>query len=116
MQVRGWRQSSRRVEAACSRGGTAAPIESRTTAGGTRWRVKWRTGGTRDGTWDRETFGYLAEAKRFKALVDDNGYQRPTPEQLAGHGFAEILPAGVAAAPAPGPAQAVLTFGAYAEE
>ncbi|MFG3602547.1 phage integrase central domain-containing protein [Micromonospora chersina] len=78
--------------------------------------MKWRTGGGPDGQWNVETFDFQVDAKRFKALVDANGNQRPTPEQLVEHGFAELLPAGVAAAPSPEPAGQVLTFRAFAEE
>ncbi|MEU5950503.1 N-terminal phage integrase SAM-like domain-containing protein [Micromonospora sp. NPDC047465] len=94
-----------------------AQIEKRQTRDGkvTRWRVKWRDGGRRDGARDGETFDCQVDAKRFKALVDVAGNHRPTPEQLAEHGFAHLVPAGVAA-PAPEPAEGVLTFRAYAEE
>ncbi|MFI2650707.1 tyrosine-type recombinase/integrase [Micromonospora fulviviridis] len=92
-----------------------AQIEKRQCEGGkvTRWRVKWRIGGT--GKWDGQQFDYQVDAKRFKALVDAAGNHRPTPEQLAEHGFAHLVPAGVDA-PAPEPVEGVLTFRAYAEE
>ncbi|SCG15478.1 Site-specific recombinase XerD [Micromonospora echinofusca] len=95
-----------------------AQIEKRTTKDGktTRWRVKWRAGGRRDGEWDGETFDYQADAKRFKALVDAAGNHRPTPDQLAQHGFTALLPAGAAPTSAPDPAEEKLTFRAYAED
>ncbi|MFI7283413.1 tyrosine-type recombinase/integrase [Micromonospora chersina] len=95
-----------------------ASVEKRTTKDGknSRWRVKWREGGRRENPWSSRTFDYLADAKRFRTLVESAGERMPTPEQLAEHGFAELLPAGVPAAPAPEPAEAVLTFRAYAEE
>ncbi|MFG3602666.1 tyrosine-type recombinase/integrase [Micromonospora chersina] len=95
-----------------------ASVEKRTTKDGksSRWRVKWREGGRRENPWSSRTFDYLADAKRFRTLVESAGERMPTPEQLAEHGFAELLPADVAAAPAPEPAEGVLTFRAYAEE
>ncbi|TDB79601.1 site-specific integrase [Micromonospora sp. KC721] len=90
-----------------------ATIEKRTTKDGktTRWRVKWRDGGRRDGDWDGETFDYQADAKRFKALVDAAGNHRPSPEQLVEHGFGHLAPA-LATAPAQDPA--ATTFRQYA--
>ncbi|MDG4796884.1 site-specific integrase [Micromonospora sp. WMMD1082] len=77
-----------------------AQVEKRQTKDGktTRWRVKWRDGGRRDGDWDGETFDYQADAKRFKALVDACGNRRPSPEQLVDHGFG-FLVAGSAPVP-----------------
>src|ERR687895_1443914 len=56
-----------------------ASIEKRTSKVGRTitWRVKWRTGGTRDGAWDGETCDDLKTARRFKALVEAAGEQRP---------------------------------------
>lgn len=64
-----------------------AQIEKRQYDGGktTRWRVKWRVGGT--GKWDGQQFDYQADAKRFKPLVDAAGNHRSSPEQLVEHGF-----------------------------
>ncbi|MEU8333371.1 tyrosine-type recombinase/integrase [Micromonospora sp. NPDC048839] len=89
-----------------------AQIEKRPTKDGktTRWRVKWRDGGGRDGDWDGETFDYQADAKSFKALVDACGNRRPSPERLVEHGFGYLVPG---SAPAP-EAPAVMTFRAYA--
>jgi integrase len=42
----------------------------------TGFRVKWRTGGTRDGDWDSETFPRQEAAKTFKAEIEANGHRR----------------------------------------
>ncbi|MET8352698.1 tyrosine-type recombinase/integrase [Micromonospora sp. NPDC005206] len=90
-----------------------AQVEKRQTKDGksTRWRVKWRDGGRRDGEWDGETFDYQADAKRFKALVDACGNRRPSPDQLVDHGFGYLVP-GPAPAPAEPPTKT--TFREYA--
>ncbi|WP_089006363.1 hypothetical protein [Micromonospora viridifaciens] len=89
-----------------------ATVEKRQYEGGkvTRWRVKWRDGGRRDGEWDGEQFDYQADAKRFKALMDANG-NRPSPEQLVEHRFGHLV-----AAPAVAPVDepAAVTFRQYA--
>jgi hypothetical protein len=56
-----------------------ASIEKRMSKNGRTitWRVKWRTGGARDGAGDTETCDDLKTARRFKALVDAAGEQRP---------------------------------------
>lgn len=57
----------------------------------TSYRVKWRTGGTRQGDWDGTTLSEFAEAKRYKGLVDSNGDHRPTDQQLRDCGFEYLL-------------------------
>ena len=53
-----------------------ASIETRKTKNKvTRYRVKWRTGGTREGAWDGATFDAHADTKRFTALVEVHGHQ-----------------------------------------
>ena len=71
-----------------------ATIEPRKTQNGkiTRYRVKWRTGGTRDGLWDSETFDLLADAKAFRRLVEAYRHHRPPAEQLLEHGFDFLVP------------------------
>lgn len=55
-----------------------ASIETRTTrAGKKRYRVKWRTGGTRQGTPQSATLRTLAEAKDFAARVVAAGHHWP---------------------------------------
>jgi integrase len=68
-----------------------ATIEKRKTKDGkvTRYRVKWRTGGT--GTWDGVTFDAHADAKQWRALVEAFGNQRPPEDQIIAHGFGYLL-------------------------
>ncbi|MDR7277337.1 tyrosine-type recombinase/integrase [Catenuloplanes atrovinosus] len=95
-----------------------ATIEPRKTRNGkiTRYRVKWRTGGTRAGEWDGRTFDSHAEAKTFKALIDAYGQTMPPDEVLVARGFGylaatvQLVNAGDAAEEAP-PA---ITFEEYA--
>jgi hypothetical protein len=56
-----------------------ASIEKRTSRDGrsTTWRVRWRTGGAREGAWDSETCDELKIARRFKASVEAAGERRP---------------------------------------
>ena len=55
-----------------------ATIEKRTSRSGmSTWRVKWRTGGRRDGVWDGETCDDFTTARSFRALVEAAGEQRP---------------------------------------
>jgi hypothetical protein len=73
-----------------------ASIETRKTKGKvTRYRVKWRTGGARDGAWDGTTFDAHADAKQFKALVEVHGHQWPPAEVLIARGFAYLVPEAV---------------------
>jgi integrase len=72
-----------------------ASIEKRPTKRGkVHWRVRWRTGGGRDGEWDGETFKDDNQAIRFRALVDLSGQEYPPPEMLKAHGFEFLIPAG----------------------
>lgn len=74
-------------------------IETRTTKNKiSRYRVKWRTGGTRLGEQDSETFDAFADAKRFKALIEVHGHHRPPTEILVAQGFAWLVPVGAASA------------------
>jgi hypothetical protein len=68
-----------------------ASIERRKTKDGkaTRYRVKWRTGG--NGAWDGVTFDLQAHAKRWKALVEAHGHQRPPVDQIGAHGFGYLV-------------------------
>jgi integrase len=98
-----------------------ASIETRKLKGGkvTRYRVKWRTGGTRDGAWDGTTFDAHAEAKQFKALVEVHSHQWPPAEVLIAQGFAYLVPGAVAMPTAPIVAEdptAVVTFEEFALE
>lgn len=86
-----------------------ASIETRKTKGrATRYRVKWRAGGTRDGAWDGTTFDAHTDAKRFKALVEVHGHQWPAAEVLITQGFAYLVP-GVIVAPVAPVADELLT-------
>ena len=82
----------------------------------TRYRVKWRTGGSRSGNWDGRTFDSHAEAKTFKALIDAYGQVMPPDDVLVARGFGylaatvQVVHAGDAAEQAP-PA---ITFEEYA--
>ena len=67
----------------------------------TRYRVKWRTGGTRDGAWDGTTFDAHTDAKQFKALVEVHGHQWPPVEVLIAKGLAYLVPGAVAVPAAP---------------
>lgn len=103
-----------------------AYIEKRPSKNGktTRYRVRWRTGGRRDGDWDGQTFDDQADAKRFHGLVEACRDQYPRAEQLIAHGFAELVstpdPASAPVAPQPAPepeqAPAPITFEEYARE
>ncbi|GGQ84115.1 hypothetical protein [Couchioplanes azureus] len=93
-----------------------ASIETRKTKGRlTRYRVKWRTGGTRAGAWDGTTFDAYTDAKRFKALVEVHGHQWPPAEVLVAQGFAYLVPR-AAAASVVTPAVPPVTFEAFARE
>lgn len=97
-----------------------ASIETRKTKDKiTRYRVKWRTGGTRDGAWDGTTFDAYADAKRFKSLVEIHRHQWPAVDVLIANGFAYLVPGG-AAMPTTTPAveepSPVVTFEAFAME
>ena len=63
-----------------------ASIEKRTSKVGrtTTWRVRWRTGGAREGAWDGETCDDLTTARHFKALVEAAGGQRPDGQPSCG--------------------------------
>lgn len=96
-----------------------ASIETRRTKGKvTRYRVKWRTGGTRDGAWDGTTFDAYVEAKQFKALVEVHGHHWPSAEVLIANGFAYLVPGGVATpvTPVVEEPSPVVTFEAFALE
>lgn len=55
-----------------------AQLVARTRAdGGTTWQVKWRQGGTRDGTWQSESFTAEARAETFRLDVEHAGHQWP---------------------------------------
>jgi integrase len=96
-----------------------ASIETRKTKGKiTRYRVKWRTGGARDGAWDGTTFDAHADAKKFKALVEVHGHQWPPAEILIAQGFAYLVPGAVVTSVAPVVEEPlpVVTFEAFASE
>ncbi|WP_432985394.1 hypothetical protein [Dactylosporangium sp. CA-233914] len=42
------------------------------------YRVKWRTGGGRNGRWDWENFDDSKEAERFAKLIDAHRNTRPS--------------------------------------
>ena len=70
-----------------------ASIETRKTSIKiTCYRVKWRTGGARDGAWEGTTFDTHTDAKQFKALVEVYGHQWPPTDVLIAKGFAHLLP------------------------
>jgi hypothetical protein len=55
-----------------------ATIEKRTSrSGAVTWRVKWRSGGRRDGAWDGETCDDFTTARAFRAFIEAAGEQRP---------------------------------------
>ena len=94
-----------------------ASIETCKTKGKvTRYRVKWRTGGTRDGAWDGTTFDAHADAKQFKALVEVHGHQWPPADILIARGFAYLVPGAVVmqAPPVVEEPPPVVTFEAFA--
>jgi hypothetical protein len=96
-----------------------ASIETRKTKGKIpRYRVKWRTGGARDGAWDGTTFDAYADAKRVKALVEVHGHQWPPAEILIAKGFADLVPGAVVtpASPVVEEPPPVVTFEACALE
>jgi len=93
-----------------------ASIETRKTKDGktTRYRVKWRTGGT--GAQDGTTFDAHTDAKQFKALVEVYGHQWPPADVLIAKGFAYLVP-GAVVSPAPvEEPPPVVTFEAFALE
>ncbi|WP_426595625.1 tyrosine-type recombinase/integrase [Cellulomonas sp. McL0617] len=56
----------------------AALIDARTRSdGGISYRVRWRLGGTRAGSWQSETFSTRERAASFKLDVDDAGQMWP---------------------------------------
>jgi integrase len=79
-----------------------ATIEARKSKDGkvTRYRVKWRTGGTREGSWDGFTFDAQTAAKKFKALVEVHEHRWPPAEVLVAHNFGYLLPSGYPTSPA----------------
>jgi hypothetical protein len=97
-----------------------ASIETRESKDGktTRYRVKWRTGGARDGGQDGTTFDIHSDAKRFKALVEVHGHQWPPVDILTEQGFTYLVPAGAMTPVTPQAAQEepepVVTFEAFA--
>jgi integrase len=114
------------VCAAGSRGGTPlATIEQRRTKNKrvTHYRVKWRTGGTREGKWDGEPFDDYAEAKKFKALVEVHGQHRPPADELLARGFGHLVAGGASVLADAEPVEVVepesappITFEQYAGE
>ncbi len=61
-----------------------ASIRKRPRKDGTvAYRVEWRTGGTRDGGRDSETFGYQHEARNYRARVEAAGHHRPPDDEPA---------------------------------
>ncbi|MGP3920676.1 hypothetical protein [Nonomuraea sp. 10N515B] len=60
-----------------------ASIETRKGAKATTYRVTWMTGGKRGGARDSETCDTYTIARRFKALVEAAGEQRPAPALVA---------------------------------
>ena len=73
-----------------------ASIETRKLKDGktTRYRVKWRTGGSRDGAQDGATVDGLTDAKRFKSLVEAYDHDWPPVDVLISKGFVYLVPAG----------------------
>ncbi len=81
---------------------TMATINQRKLAGGgTRYWVKWRLGGTRDGSPQSEPFNTHADAHTFKLHVEAAGHQWPDnwiPRQgwaegwIPGHGWVKTTP------------------------
>ncbi|NJP66530.1 N-terminal phage integrase SAM-like domain-containing protein [Streptomyces spiramenti] len=57
-------------------------------SGDPSFTVLWRAGGTRTGSWCRETFDDEDQAKRFRNLVNGHGQQWP-PGWVKGEGFVE---------------------------
>ncbi|MFD5977340.1 hypothetical protein [Streptomyces bacillaris] len=55
-------------------------------SGDPSYTVMWRTGGSRTGQTQRETFDDEGAAKRFRGLVNGHGQQWP-PEGVKGEGF-----------------------------
>jgi hypothetical protein len=95
-----------------------ASIEKRTSQDGktTTWRVKWRTGGTREGRWDGETCDELKVARHFRALVEAAGEWRPEgyPKGCRGHQIAADSDLAMTAQPVREPASR--TFSQVVEE
>lgn len=60
-------------------------------SGDPSYTVVWRTGGTRSGSWQRETFDDEDAAERFRDLVNGHGQQWP-PGWVKGEGFVEREP------------------------
>ncbi|MFD6417046.1 tyrosine-type recombinase/integrase [Streptomyces sp. NPDC060194] len=54
--------------------------------GGLTYSIIWRSGGSRTGDWQRESFDDEASAKRFRDLVNGHGQQWP-PGWVKGKGF-----------------------------
>jgi integrase len=87
-----------------------AGIEKMTGKTGTvTWRVYWREGGGRAGRRDSETCDDHRTAKKFKALVEATGEQRPAgyPKKCRGIGIGDAAPQAPAGPPAAEAAPAV---------
>ncbi|MDX3106083.1 tyrosine-type recombinase/integrase [Nonomuraea angiospora] len=95
-----------------------ASIETRKGTKATTYRVTWVTGGKRGGARDSETCDTYTIARRFKALVEAAGEQRPAgyPKRCRGIGIdqrleSEPAPAAAADASSPPAAADVPTLG-----
>ena len=79
-----------------------ASIETRRSKNGkvTTYRVKWRTGGGRDGGWDGRTLDSLGEAKILKSLVDAYDQQWPPADVLIERGLGFLVEAALPPLPA----------------
>jgi len=64
---------------------------TRTSDGGTSYRVRWRLGGRRDGEMQSETFDSRAQAEAFAEDVESAGEFWP-PGWVKGYGYAERTP------------------------
>jgi hypothetical protein len=76
-----------------------ATIDKRkTSTGNTRYRVRWRLGGLRNGDWQSETFEQKAPALTFKLAVEACDHHWPE-NWIRGSGWASAAPAPVTAEP-----------------
>src|SRR4051794_7784775 len=91
-----------------------ATIKTRTRTDGTRsYQVTWRLGGSRDGTWQAETFGTRKEARAFALDVEAAGHDWPD-GWVPGVGY---LPVSTNVQPTPSAHTSLLSFArAYVEE